>query len=415
MHERDLVTIQDWGVSARLAQACYALGFYAFKTVLPLNLTAYYPVPERVVWFELPFAACILATLLVSGGLFLLRRRWPGLLAAWLSYLAMLAPNLGFLRFGEQIAADRYSYIAMMSAVVVLAAGLGRIWPAGLHAWPVAAVRTAASLGVLLVLILLSRYQSQTWRTSLSLWAHALNHGASRSFAAHTNLGLALFDLGRLGEAREELAEALRINPGFADAHNNLGLVLKAQGRLTEAGSEFAAALRLNPDSAEAHNNRGVLLKAPGSTRGGPGRVRRGPRIDPLSAHAHCNLGVLLASQGRVTAAREEFSTALWINPDYADAHNNLGVLLFQQGQLAEAGMELAEALRINPGSAEAHANKGVLLRRLGRLKEARREFSETLRINPSFADAHSKQESGRKAQARIEAAGAGRRNAQKQ
>ena len=61
-------------------------------------------------------------------GLFLLRRRWPGLLAAWLTYLVILAPSSGLIRISNQIAADRYSYLAMLGLVMLAAAGLCRLW-----------------------------------------------------------------------------------------------------------------------------------------------------------------------------------------------------------------------------------------------------------------------------------------------
>ena len=35
--ERHLVSIQDWGLSARIAQSCYGIWFYPIKTVLPLG------------------------------------------------------------------------------------------------------------------------------------------------------------------------------------------------------------------------------------------------------------------------------------------------------------------------------------------------------------------------------------------
>src|SRR5439155_23187965 len=74
VQEQHLVTVQQSGLGARVAQACYGIWFYLVKTVLPANLTAYYPVPERVVWYEPPFVWGILATLGVSVGVFLLRR-----------------------------------------------------------------------------------------------------------------------------------------------------------------------------------------------------------------------------------------------------------------------------------------------------------------------------------------------------
>jgi tetratricopeptide (TPR) repeat protein len=388
-HRRDLPSALGWGIAARFAQACYAVGFYALKTVVPWNLAAYYPVPARVVWFKLPFLAYIVGTLLVSVGLFLLRRRWPGLLAAWLSYLLLLAPNLGIVRHGEQIAADRYSYLALMPVVVVAAAGFSRFRPVRGRGLPVAVGWPVVSFSVLLGLVLLSRDQCRTWRTSLTLWTHAVRHAAGRSYAAHTNLGLALFAEGRPGEAQEELVRALRINNRFADAHNNLGLVLKAQGRHQEAWAEFVAALRLSPGSAEAHNNLGVLLRVQGRLEEARAEFDVALRIDPLSAIAHTNLGVLLGRLGRLDEAQKAFSRAVCINPDYAEAHNNLGVLLSERGWLTQAQAAFLAALRTKPESADTHNNLGVLLGRLGRPEEARSEFSEALRINPGSADAH--------------------------
>ena len=113
--------------AAAIAQACYATWFYIKKSVLPLNLIAYYPLPRELDWLAPTFMLSILATLGMSIGLFLLRRRWPGLLAAWLSYLVILAPNSGIVRIGDAIAADRYSYMSMLGWVVLLAVCLCRL------------------------------------------------------------------------------------------------------------------------------------------------------------------------------------------------------------------------------------------------------------------------------------------------
>ena len=50
-----IASIQHASVSARIAQACYGIWFYLVKTVLPLEITAYYPLPERIDWFAPPF------------------------------------------------------------------------------------------------------------------------------------------------------------------------------------------------------------------------------------------------------------------------------------------------------------------------------------------------------------------------
>jgi hypothetical protein len=77
------------------------------------------------------------------------------------------------------------------------------------------------------------------------------------------NLGLALADLGRHAEAEESYREALRLDPGYAEAHANLGSLYKDQGKLEEALACYQAALWLDPQSASTHYNRSLAgLKA---------------------------------------------------------------------------------------------------------------------------------------------------------
>jgi Flp pilus assembly protein TadD len=370
------VSVQNAGLAARLAQACYGIGFYPLKTVLPWGITAYYPVPDRIVWFKPPFVVGILATLGTSVGLFLWRKRHPGLLAAWLSYLVILAPNLGLIPIGNYIAADRYSYIAMLGLVVLVAAGLARICQAARRSWAAAAALSALGVGVFLSLIVLSREQCRTWRSTEALWVHALSHGASGSAFAHNHLGSALDRQGRLEKARREYAEALRLNPAYAEAHSNLGLVLGRQGRLAEAREELTEALRLKPTFVDALVN------------------------------AHVNLGVVLSLQGEREAAQAEFSEAVRLKPESADAHFNLGLVLIQQGRLEPAGAEFSEVLRLDPDHADAHGNLGVVLLNQGRLDEARAEFSEALRLKPSSAEARKNLDLVLKAQGRLDRGG---------
>jgi Flp pilus assembly protein TadD len=60
---------------------------------------------------------------------------------------------------------------------------------------------------------------------------------------------------GKAEEAMREIGEALRLDPGSADAHNNMGLVLLASGRARESIVHFDEALRLKPDFAVARRN----------------------------------------------------------------------------------------------------------------------------------------------------------------
>jgi protein O-mannosyl-transferase len=355
----------------RVAQACYGACFYLVKMAWPFGITAFYPIPDRPVWRDPPFLASVVAVLGLSLGAWRLRRRFPGLLAAWSAYLVILAPNSGLVRYGDQIAADRYSFLALMGGVVLAAAGFRRAWRAGPLASPAAAGLAAAGVGAIVGLSLLSREQCRTWRTTEALWSHVLRHGGGDSEMAHTNLGTVLLDQGRVREAAAQFAAALRLNPGNYQTHNNMGVVFSKRGRLEEAKAQFLEALRLNPRFAKAHDNLGVILFGQGRVEEARAHYAEALRLDPGYADAHTNLGVLLGRQGRFREAEAEFSEALKLDPDNAKVHFSLGVVLLDQGRLDEARARLSRAAELDPNDATTRTLLGIIRSRQGRVAEA--------------------------------------------
>jgi len=76
---------------------------------------------------------------------------------------------------------------------------------------------------------------------------------------AHSNLGNALQQLGRLTESISAFQAALEINPNLSEAHNNLGNVFKDQGELDNALASYERAAALSTD-AVADSNRVYTL-----------------------------------------------------------------------------------------------------------------------------------------------------------
>ncbi len=225
------IPVEHFIGSAGIAQACYGTWFYIWKTVLPLDLIAFYPLPKDLNWLALPYSLCILATLAMTAGLFLLRRRWPGLLAAWLSYLLILAPNSGLIRISEQIATDRYSYLSMLGLVGLAAACCCWLWRMSSRWHPGAAIGILViGLGTLMGLTAMTRNQCRTWLNSETLWTHALTHGASSSPLAHNNLGGVLCSQGNYKAAKDHLTEALRLDPNNAGRTTTWGRYCSTRG-----------------------------------------------------------------------------------------------------------------------------------------------------------------------------------------
>ena len=71
----------------------------------------------------------------------------------------------------------------------------------------------------------------------------------------YANLGLALYELGRIAEAEASYAEALRLTPGLPEALNNLGVIRFQAGRYAEAAELFRRALSSRPGYEDAAFN----------------------------------------------------------------------------------------------------------------------------------------------------------------
>jgi len=391
LSSRAMVSVAHLSALDRLAVSAYGLSFYLWKTVVPLNLSPLYMLPQTVNPAATPFIVSYGGVLAVTAIALALRRRRPGLPAAWLAYVVVLLPVLGIAQSGPQIAADRYTYLAALGWAILAGAGLLSCWRLSTSSttgapatWGLAGIAT----GVVIALGVLTWNQVQVWHDSERLWTHALAVDPN-SFMAHNNLGYALDRQGKLAEAIEHYRQALRIKPDYAEAHNNVGHALDGQGKSAEAIEHFQQALRIQPETAEAHVNWGLALDRQGKPAEAIEHLQQALRIQPENAEAHSNWGVVLGQQGKPAEAIGHFQQALRIKPDYSEAHSNWGVVLGQQGKPADAIEHFRQALRIQPENAETHNNWGVALTQQGKPAEAIEHFRRALRIQPENADAH--------------------------
>ena len=164
----------------------------------------------------------------------------------------------------------------------------------------------------------------------------------------HSNLGLALQNLGRLEESAASYRKDIR--PGFAEAHNNLGNTLTQLGRLEEAVIHFQKAIQINPNNANEHNNLGNTLKDLGEFDEALASYRKAIQMRPEFAEAHSNLGNLCSDLQRLDEAVDHIQKAITLRPDFADAHNNLGNVLKDLGQFSKAKAAYDRGFHINHG-----------------------------------------------------------------
>ena len=358
-----VVGLEAHGPLERIALAGFGSVFYVWKTIIPLDLSPYYDIPNDFhagqVRFVLPGLLCLAGTVVLLR----LRRHVPAALTVWISYLLLLAPVSGLAQTGGQLAADRYSYLPCLGFALLVGGLILRAhttfgdW----HGRMALAVATAAAV----LLARLTWMQSGVWRDSESLWRHALTVDPTSS-TARTNLARAFLEDNRLEEARRLFEESLSIRPRNADAHNNLGVVLRRLERFQEAMEHYLAAEQLRANSADIKYNIGLLL---------------------AEEDLHDALGFASLEQQWEAAARR-LGQAVALEPEHVGILNALGIVYKHLGNVDEAIHQYGRAMRVNPDDVHSHYNLAIALTDRGMEDSAMMHYRFVLQLQPDFAAA---------------------------
>jgi len=180
----------------------------------------------------------------------------------------------------------------------------------------------------------------------------------------------------------------LQENPQSWPAENNLGILDINASRPVPAFAHFAQALQLNPDFAEAHYNLGRLLKLMpnGAVRAFP-HFARAVQLSPLYADAHFWLAVCLDDLSRPNEALTQYDQAIRLHTgNLGDAETNLAVDLAKAGRLAEALPHFEEAVRLKPAVGMNQFMLAEALGQLGRTGEAEAHYEAAVRLDPRLA-----------------------------
>lgn len=253
------VTDPDLFKDIRPSIAAYSLWFSVTRTLLPLNLVAYVPIPREVSLFSSIFLPAYLFALVGTVVAVAARKRAPWLTVAWFSMLFLLGPVSGIVPLGTYLAADRYTYLATLPLAALFALALAKI-EEGLPSWQGAAMVAA---GVLCGgLAYGTRLLIPNWKDSVALWT-----SVSRQFpeSRHVllNLGDAYVEAGELDKGMELLYKAAEPVPESAGrwaeadrflrsvALENLAVRLGDAGKVEEAIKLMKEALQERPENVQ--------------------------------------------------------------------------------------------------------------------------------------------------------------------
>lgn len=221
--------------------------FPVWKTLWPSGLGFYEPAfPFDP--FAREYVLGAIAAVLLGGIVWWLRRRIPGVAVAVAAYLLLLAPVLGFVPFGYELVADRFSYVPALTWSVALAVPLAAAVRWQPWAGRVGALLLVAWLGAMAVS---SWIQTTIWRDDESFWRHnwALN---PRSALANAGMGDVMLRQNRVDEAKRYYHRTLALLPSYTPVELGLGFIDLIEHRPEQAIEKLSLYLRERPDNRAA-------------------------------------------------------------------------------------------------------------------------------------------------------------------
>src|SRR2546430_2253947 len=130
---------------------------------------------------------------------------------------------------------------------------------------------------------------------------------------------VAALKAGKLEDAEKGFTQAIRFEPGFAQAYLNLGLVLAEQQRYPEATAKFAKALALKPQLRGANLFLGIAEYRLDQLDKAVASATRETVLNPMDAAAWMWLGIIRLAQEQPEAAALALDKAAELAPKDAD------------------------------------------------------------------------------------------------
>ena len=403
------------------------ISHYLRQVAWPRGLVLMYGAPLAFTLVDvLPYALLITALALATVAA-LVWRPTLGFLGAW--FFVTLSPASSFVPITTEVGAERRMYLPLMALAVLAVVGGDLLWDLVKRRWTDrggAIPARVSAFGPAFVLAFVStalaagtvdrnrEYSSglslaqtvlERWPTSLAqrmvgtelvmagrreegvVHLREAAHGDPR---AHFDLGAALFELGKLDEAIDELQAFVRAEPMLFEvisARETMAHAFAAQKKWPAAVEQLRLLLKMTPSNVELRGLlAGALFEAHEFAEASV-QYREFLKGRPDNPSALDNLGISLAQSNNIEEAIPVFRRAVELNPQNNLAHRNLAQALLTHRDVNEAVLQAQQAVALKSDDPVALDLLGQALALQGKLNEAVIQLQRSLEIDPAAAD----------------------------
>ncbi|HEX5104655.1 MAG TPA: tetratricopeptide repeat protein, partial [Pirellulaceae bacterium] len=203
-----------------------------------------------------------------------------------------------------------------------------------------------------------------SWESERYLHLCAIERPTNAS--VRTALGLVLFENEYVDDAENELREAIRLAPSYAEPHLQLAGLLQAAQQPMEAEAEFRQAMRLNPWLYAPPEKLLALLAEQNKLAEADRALHEAVDRTPEAAPAYLCLADLLARQSKWSEAHAVYQQAVRLDHRAAKRARSLTLAFLGQDGAGEAARHLMTVLEADPDDHLLAMQTAILQLQLG-------------------------------------------------
>ena len=383
----EIIPINNIPAFDRLVVSSYRVIVMAGHLIYPSKLSIVYPLSEYPNFIEgSPIKMYFSFILLISILLFSIYSHsfTRIILASALFFIFTIIPVLGMPGSSTSNVSDRYTYIPSI-AIFLLIGFLLRTLSLKFHNLKIPLI--AFSVGILLVLSMMTFNRCRVFNNSISLWNDVINKYPT-SVVAYNNQICAKCDLGDYESAIIDCNHLISILPFDPSAYNNRGVAFYKVKKYQLALADFSKAIEFKGDYIEAHFNKGLVYEDLKEYKLAISSFDMVNTLQPYYFQSFKRKGdIYLFKLQNYTSAIGEYDKALLINPTHFEITNNRGVAKQNMGDLKGALFDYEAAAMLSSENAIVYFNKGMINIELGNKDKGCKDLYQSLKLGYKNAD----------------------------
>ena len=355
--------VYNFGFGERLVFACYSMGMYTVKLIVPFKLSAYYTYPRAgaipAYFYVFPLLVIGLIASMVLA--YIKDKRW--LVFGILFFLINVGLTVftSLLSVREVIMADRYVYLPCLGIFFILV----HLVISNKDKIPFPSQYLLLAMG--LIFTVLSFFRVQVWKTTETVFTDVIN--------------------------KETIPN--KINPYLAMPYNNRGIFFKGNNQIDKARKDFESAIKCNSSYPSGYMNRGNIYFNEGmALQNNPTKMNqlhdlaladydKTLELDPKTKRAYSARGGIYANRGQYEKALVEMNKSIELDSRFVNGYSNRALIYLRMNRFQEAIQDCTSLLKLDPTDAPIYDMRGVCHANLKNYDAAIADYTRAIKVNP--------------------------------